>query len=379
MVKVNVKPKREKSAVGDSRDDHLVKVVTHPSSTVPTSVIVDPIQNQQEEECSETIETELIEPVEPKPPAQGRTFLDALSAYRFRKVFSIEDDRESEIIEWSSPHTPPRNPKKRRFNWKKTWLQIVLSIVGATVLGSIMGVSVLSLFFSEEKRSTNSIDSHLTPKSDSKQETPVQGDPNHFPELPFILMETGGYGDASAAQKGVFELRAKGFASVLSFANPDRIFVGMTIDEKQAGQLSNFLKQKGIPVSSKKVQSSQKETKKQIDSSLQSFIHLGNEMVQEMTPLTVAQLTSSKEPPPFPFKAEYLEKHRKLLTDGQAIATSLPQTSKNYLSEMIRGIDQSVQAAEEAQKNPNTALLWMIQEGLVRYSTSYQQLIESFQ
>ncbi|SFX10293.1 hypothetical protein SAMN04487866_101535 [Thermoactinomyces sp. DSM 45891] len=376
MVKVNVKPKREKSAVNDSRDDHLVKVATHPPSTGPTSVTVELIQNEEEKRTPD------IEPVESKSPAQGRTFLDALSAYRFRKVFSIEDDREAEIIEWSSPHTPPRNSKKRKFNWKKTWLQVVLSIVGATILGSIMGVSVLSLFFSgdSQKRPTNSIDSHLTPKSDSKQETPVQGDPNHFPEMPFILMETGGYGDASAAQKAVFELRSKGFASVLSFTNPDRILVGMTIDEKQAGQLSHFLKQKGIPVSSKKIQSSQKETKKQIDSSLQSFIHLGNEMVQEMTPLTVAQLTSSKEPPPpFPFKAEYLEKHRKLLTDGQAIASSLPQTSKNYLSEMIRGIDQSVQAAEEAQKNPNPALLWMIQEGLVRYSTSYQQLIESFQ
>ncbi|TCP68564.1 hypothetical protein [Baia soyae] len=374
MVKINVKPKREES-VGDSLDDNFVKVVTHTPSNGSTFVTVEPIQSEEEEITPE------IEPVEPTSTSQGRTFLDALSAYRFRKVFSIEDDREAEIIEWSSPHTPSRKPNKRKFNWKKTWLQIVLSIVGATVLGSIMGISVLSLFFSgdSQKRPTNSIDSHLIPQNDSKQETPVQGDPNHFPELPVVLMETGSYGDASAAQKGVFELRAKGFASVLSFTSPDRIFVGMTIDEKQAGQLSNFLKQKGVPVSSKKVQSSQKETKKQIDSKLQSFIQLGNEMVQEMTPLTVSQLTSSKEPPPFPFKAEYLEKHRKLLTDGQEIANSLPQTSKNYLSEMIRGIDQSVQAAGEAQKNPNTALLGMIQEGLIRYSTSYQQLIESFQ
>lgn len=380
MVKVNITSKREQPVHElTENQNHEKKVSEHGFQSLSSSRInvpKRPIEDRIGQE-SDTITS----------TSRGRTFLDALGEYQFRKVFSIEDERETEIIEWSSPNNPFQKRKKPSFNWRKTWLQILFSTVGAIVLGSIMGISVLSLFFAEDSknRPKNTIDSHLATLPHAmpetpKQETPVNSEnPNGFPILPFILMETGSYGDPSAAQKGVFDLRAKGFASVLSFTHPDRIFVGISLDAKQAGQLANSLKQKGIPVVQRKIQVPKKGNQIQLDPSLQSFIQLGNQIVRDMTPITVSQLTNSEEPSSFPFESSYLEKHQKFVTESQMIATSLPQTSKNYLSEMVRGIDQAVQAAEEAQKNPNTALLGMIQEGLIRYSAAYQQFIESFQ
>lgn len=379
MVKVNITSKREQSAQAatENQNHDLKKVSRH---SFESSISFE--RNKSNQSFLKSIDQESNSATTPT----GRTFLDALGEYRFRKVFSIEDDRETEIIEWSSPNNPFQKRRKQSFNWKKTWLQILFSTIGALVLGSIMGISVLSLFFAEDSKnhSKNTIDSHLATLPRTNPEAPRQGgapvaveNPNGFPILPVILMETGSYGDSSAAQKGVFDLRAKGFASVLSFTHPDRIFVGITLDDKQAGLLATSLKQKGIPVVQRKIMLSKQGSQKQIDPSLQSFIQLGNQIVQDMTPTTVSQLTSSNEPSPFPFDASYLEKHRKFVTESQVIATTLPQTAKNYLSEMVRGIDQAVQAAEEAHKNPNTALLGMIQEGLIRYSTSYQQLIES--
>lgn len=371
MVKVNISSKKHR----EEKQQEAAQVISKPNpSFIDESVdkMNKPTHTHMNKESTTTLEYN-----------QPNSFMDAVGQYQFRKVFTLEDNRDQEVIEWSSPNNPfQRKHRSKGLSWKKTGLQILLSSIGAIILGSIMGISVLSIFFNEDNQtSKNSIDSHLV-KGDSKsnQDSPTHVSSNTdqvLPPMRVYLLQTGNYMNKEDAQKAVYQFREKGLAAVLSDQSPYQIYLGMSLDAKQANQLVEKMKIDGIVVNPKEINIT---TKNELSDSLQSLngvVTIGNQIVQTLTPATVSQLTSTEELKPFPFSLEYLEKHRRFVSESQSVMANMPSSAKESLSEMVRGIDQAIQGAEEAQKNPNSALLGLIQEGLIRYSTSYQQLIQN--
>ncbi|WP_165875722.1 SPOR domain-containing protein [Hazenella coriacea] len=319
-----------------------------------------------------------------------KDFTDAKEHYQFKKVFQMDDSMNKEVIEWASPHNPfSKQRRKQRKPNASGAVQLLIAIGGAIIVGTIMGFSILSLFFSDDSsHSDRSIDAHLPPKQVTKtnQESPgtstrVKTGKLVFPELKTVMIQAGNFSEKTGAQKTVQTYRTQGLAAVMSEQSPYRIFLGMGLSRDEALKLSAIYQEKDIPVYLKELNISGAtpslpyEVSVQLPQALQQgnriFIELGQASVQEI------QVRSQQAQTPFKFKEEWLEQHKKFVTEIQMVENLLPVEAQESLTGMSRALDQAIQSGQEAKNNPSQALLWQIQEGLVRYAISYDQLVKS--
>lgn len=243
---------------------------------------------------------------------------------------------------------------------------MVLSIIGAIMVGVIMGASILSIFFTNEPTySKNSIDSHLYfPQKNEHQAT-------HQP-LKVYRLQAGIFQHQAGAEKKMLALRKQGFAAVMSNQAPYRIYLGVSVDQKGAIALAKDYQEKGIKVYIKE------ETipvQKQIDQALLSSIFQRSRWIfQELSQLSVQGISRqdqvSLQPSP-----KLSEEYQRLLEETQKLGNQLSKEDKEKWSKMIQALDQAVHSVNEAKLHPNSALMWKIQEGLVRYINNYEQLV----
>lgn len=328
---------------------------------------------------------------EPKKEVEkpARTFQEAAKRYSFQKVFSLEDWKQEDIIEWSSSNNPFRKEETQKP--QKPWWHFLLSIVGAIAVGCIMGFSILEIFFQEPKKvSTVSIDSHLTKPSPNLKLTPPspiqKKKPAHetkwaLPSLPVVLLQVGKYDDKSQAQKTVQTYRTEGLAAFLSNSSPYQIYLGVGSTRDDALKLTQIIRQKEIEVTLKDFPIEGKglgEKGKGVSQELIAAIQSGHELFQELAKLTVeAMPTDGSQVSTFAQGKDFLSRQQAFVTKVQEVNGKLPKESQQALMEMTRAVDLMVQSSTAAQKSPNTALLWQIQEGLLRYAFSYEKLLHT--
>lgn len=65
-----------------------------------------------------------------------------------------------------------------------------------------------------------------------------------------------------------------------------------------------------------------------------------------------------------------------MVQEAPKMKKALPANAQASLDNMVRALDQAVRSGQDLGNNPNPALLWQVQEGLVRYALSYEELLD---
>jgi stage II sporulation protein B len=289
--------------------------------------------------------------------------------------FPIEEDKR-DVIDWSSPGKPFAREKKDQ----QTFVHLFISIAGALLVGTVMGFSVLTLFFSDRPNSNhNSIDAHLQRQTEKKpsvqnpaEQNPVSSIPESMslPSLQVSFLQAGNYQSKSSATKVAEQYRTKGFAAVMSDQAPFRIFLGVAANKANAQQLSKRYAAKGITVYVKTQTLAGKGPKME---GLLETLSIGNQLYSQLEAISVKSITKSKK---IQIPNNLKEKQVAFMKANQK-SNAYPTETRAAMMELARGLDQAVQGAIELSKHQNATLGWFIQEGLVRYTTGYEHLLYS--
>lgn len=376
-AKITIRPQKEGLKVVVQS-----KEAKHPNIDKPTGLSMDNLKN------SKGAAGLRENPVREKEE-KVKSFMDAAAKYQFQKVFQAEEPPRTHVIEWSSPNNPffPKRKPGRKPSSSDV-VQLLLSIGGAVLVGTIMGISVLNLFFSDDPaHSSRSIDDHLPGpiKTEVKKESASSAVNASIPlpSLHAVMLQVGNFSEKEGAEQMVQSYRTRGLAAVMSEQAPYRIFLGMGINRDDALKLTAIYQKQDIHVYLKdlNIQGNTSALKGEQAAELPAIIQTGHQIFQRLGKISVKNIHADPAvvPTSFEIDSEILEQHRKFVTACQAIEASLPRKAGESLAEMTRAIDQAVQSGQEAKKNPNQALLWQMQEGLVRYASSYEQLVQTLQ
>ncbi|MEW9034015.1 MAG: hypothetical protein AB2404_15065, partial [Planifilum fimeticola] len=307
-----------------------------------------------------------------------------LSPANRRRVGSANSE-----IHWGVSRSPFSKKRVKRPGYVKGGRQpmgtVLLSVGAALVLGTIMGFSVISLFFSDDPAlSPRSIDSHLernpSPEGDtasSKEQESVFS----LADLNAVLLQGGSFAEKERAQQVIQSHRSKGRAGVMTDASPHRIFLGVAKNRDDALKLSVTYQKENVDVYLKdlKVKGDRvrlsKGTLQAVEQDLPRFVEDGHRIFQTLAASTTAFLGGSSSSFSDPKQLE--EVHRRMMDAGARLEKQLPSGARPHLQDLMMAADQAVQSAREASRNPNAALVWQTQEGLVRYALAYEALISS--
>lgn len=342
-----------------------------------------PVANKPKHDCSVRAET--------KPLLKQKTVARKSSWERWLQVknltssnkWSWEKD-EKRVIQWASPNNPfhhKRTGKKKRFS--SAW-QMIFSAGAALAIGTIMGLSVLNLFFNDNATySSRSIDSHLKQPADvgEKEKTAheTSGSAQSLPPLQTVMLQAGSYEEKAGAEKAVNQYRVKGLAAVMSEQAPYRIYLGLAPNRDLALKLSAIYQEQDVSVYLKDFHlKGEVALAPEVNRSLQDTLEQGNNLVQQLSSLSAGAIQGTKEQGtslnvPGNLSAEF----QNFVVQMQSVKEKLPSDSKEPVDRMIQAMDQAVQSGNAAQKSPSQALLWQMQEGLIRYSVAYERLIQS--
>ncbi|SFS95890.1 hypothetical protein [Marininema halotolerans] len=292
-------------------------------------------------------------------------------------------------IEWGSPYS-----RKRTSSGKRGKGALALSVGAAVVIGTLMGVVILSLFFPNEKSpTTGTIDSHVrtVPSQPKEAQTPNQTSSKPpakkaeatmtLPKLEAVLIQRGIFKQKSGASKTVMTQRTQGLAAVMTDEAPYHIYQAVAQDQKSAKELAASLKTKGGDLAYKAIKINQsipvpKERSTNWKKSLPLAIKEGNHIFQIMVTTTTKGVSSNASPTHFKeSRTQVNEAYTRFTKVRGDVEKELPTSLKTEWSEMVRGMDLVVQSSQT--DTPNRAMFWQMQEGLVRYVLAYQKFVEA--
>lgn len=262
---------------------------------------------------------------------------------------------------------------------------VLLSVGAALVLGTIMGFSVLSLFFSDDPAlSPRSIDSHLERTRSVENEPAAKGQESilYLADLHAVLLQGGSFAEKERAQQAIQSHRSKGRAAVMTDASPHRIYLGVAINRDDALKLSVTYQKEKVDVYLKDLNAKgdrvrlAEETLRAVKQDLPRFVEDGHRIFHTLAESTTSFLGGSPSTG-FPDPSNLAEVHRRMMDAGTRLDKQLPAAVRPHLQNMMMAADQAVHSAREANQNPSAALIWQTQEGLVRYALAYEALLAS--
>jgi hypothetical protein len=325
-----------------------------------------------------------------QPVGEGRERKDSVEKERFpspvgRRQVGIPDSE----IHWGVSRSPFSSMRAKRPGYAKRNRQpmgtVLLSVGAALVLGTIMGFSVLNLFFSDDPvLSPRSIDSHLERNPAPENESGPKQQQTVLPlaDLNAVLLQGGSFSEKGRAQQTIQSHRSKGRAAVMTDASPHRIYLGVANNRDDALKLSvTYQKDKvdvylrDLSVQGDRVRLS-RETTEAVKQDLTRFVEDGHQIFQTLAGTTTSYLGSSSSSR-FPDPSGLVEVHRRMMDAGTRLEKQLPSGARPHLQGMMVAADQAVQSAREAGQNPSAPLVWQTQEGLVRYALAYEALVSA--
>ncbi|SFJ41951.1 hypothetical protein [Thermoflavimicrobium dichotomicum] len=297
----------------------------------------------------------------------------------WQNLFQPRLGQEQQGIGWNSPRQPFFKHKKVKI--PQPVIRLLASISGAVIVGLIMGGALLQLFFSDPSTRLSSIDSHLPKPSPSVSNSSTATESYSLPALHVVMLQAGNFQDKQGAKEKLTAYRTQGIMAVMSERAPYRIFLGVGFSNDEALKLSTMYGKKEVDVYLKEWKVggevfSEPQAKKWIQTELVSALKAGNQLVKQLGNISVQKMKPHlKQEDVFALNTETFAEYQKWVTQVQLLESKVPPAAKEALSEMIRGLDQAIQSGGAAEKNLSQALLWQIQEGLVRYIIGYDRLI----
>ncbi len=291
--------------------------------------------------------------------------------------------KKKRVVEWASPNNPFKHRRTGAKNNSRIW-QIILSVLAALIIGTVMGFSVLNLFFAENStHSSRSIDDHLqlpspaAEKRDQVHETTASSQP--LPALQAVMLQAGNFSEKAGAEKMVKEYRAKGLAAVMSEQAPYRIYLGLAPNRDLALKLSAIYHKQDVSVYLKDVQlNGETSLEPEIYTPVNRALKLGNGLFQKLSAQSAQTIgaTASDKAQSFEITEELTKDYQQFVVQTQPAKNHLPAEARQALDRMIQSLDQAVQSETAFSKKPSQALLWQMQEGLARYLAAYEQLLQ---
>lgn len=298
--------------------------------------------------------------------------------------------RDQEIIQWGSPGSPFFHPpKKKSFKFRSSWMQIVISIVGAILVGTVLGFSVLHLFFSDNPlHSTRSIDDHLpvpSDKSNGNQPNQTGMEPTKrysLPVLHVVMLQAGNFKEKTGAMKAVQNIRTKGMAAAMTEQSPFRIYAGVAKSRDEALKLSTYYQNEDISVFLKDVQlGGEIETTSSTIASFSPFFEKAHQLCEQLSASTVKHLgkKGAESVSAGFFQQGWLETYTEMVQEAKKMKEGLPTKAQANLDQMVGALDQAIKDGQKLEKNSDPALLWKVQEGLIRYTLFYEAFLQEVQ
>ncbi|MDR6226427.1 hypothetical protein [Desmospora profundinema] len=296
-------------------------------------------------------------------------------------------EEEEESVEWGKPYSRKELPDK------KTVGSVVLSIAGAVLLGTLMGFLVLSLFFSgESDNSPRSIDSHLQSESGETESSQPHSEEQQeegaatiqLPALTGVMVQGGTYREKKGAEEAVRQIRGEGWAAVMTVNSPYRLLLGVGINQEDSAALSAMykendqtviLKEHHVEESTVPISDKNKET---MEKRVASLVKEGHQIYTLMAQRTSQGLVSGERSlEPVWDQVEKSSEKVSAMADGAE--GDLPEKAKDPFTQMVQALDQVVQSGKANVNNPEEAMLWQIQEGLIRYALAYENFVTALQ
>lgn len=283
---------------------------------------------------------------------------------------SVPKATNTNEVQWNSTinRSKPLN-NERKIDWVKL-APIIGAVIGAILIGSILGFSILSLFSDSEVRSQNSIDSHLPLK-------PVHGHSNQYElskviPLNAFVMQAGHYKSKKKATEVARNYRAKGLSAVVSGEKSFRVLLGVATSQQQGRKLATTYQKKGVHVFVK--QWNFQAQKPVFSAEAITVINAGHQLFRSLSDHSTKHL-GAKADKKVEFNDE-LNQYHHLMNQYQEGWKRLKPHERTAILEMIRSLDLTVQSSIEVEKHMTTPLLLQMQEGLVRYIMAYKRLVE---
>ncbi|MGF7086988.1 acyl-CoA-binding protein [Kroppenstedtia sanguinis] len=313
--------------------------------------------------------------------------------------WALREVEEGDPIGWGSPYSG-RRPRKGGED--KRLRSILVAVSSAVLLGILMGGLILNLFFSEEPDlSTRSIDSHMRrgpvdAEESRAQESKAQVEEKkqaskkkssakslQLPVLQAVLVQGGNFKEKAGALETVRKYRSEGWAAVTTEDPPYRIYHGVGLDREASRKLTEVLEKKDSKTYVKSVQLGKGAIPRSSipDShgkNLVTWLNHGHQVFQLLGKKTAEGLVSEKKEVSLePVWSEVLQHYNRLVQTAPQLEKGIPAKAKPQLVQMVRGMDQVVQSGQTNPKQLESAMLWQMQEGLIRYALAYEKFVEA--
>ncbi|WP_058302218.1 hypothetical protein [Gorillibacterium timonense] len=288
-------------------------------------------------------------------------------------------------------------PEGRRTNRRSLgWLKVAGSLLGALVLGGMLGYYVLTLFNGSSTADTktptdgsgtsivqsNQGDNGNAAGADSTgsgEAAPVTAEANiTLPEQAFVLLQNGKFSSAEAAAAAAGALDDSGYAAATEPGDFYFVYAGIASDRESARTLEEKLKANQFEVYAKefKLPAVSRVEWSGDTLPLQNYLEETNRLTKIMAGITLVHL---EEDSVTPLDAESLSSikkaHQAWTEQASAVKGEAPASVKTLLQKMDNAINTAEKSLEAYVKNPSASLLNQAQSNLIQCLLAQKQLL----
>ncbi|WP_018752350.1 SPOR domain-containing protein [Paenibacillus sanguinis] len=304
---------------------------------------------------------------------------------RERLDLSPEEDEQ----EWREPHYSRPN--------RTSWWKVAGSLTGAIVTGALFGFVVLSLFNQEmplpvpipglgtEAAQTKTGNDTVLPvmgaiddESDKASGDTLPQIRVNLPEQTYYFLQYGVFSSANGVELAQEELRAAGVAAARDTVDEKRVYAGVSTDREQSKLLSGQLKAAGVHLILHEIALPQaiNIAFSGNPNDLETFMEHSGELTALLSSTSASLLTDTEQKP---LRAEdrlLLEQQHQLWTESvSAIRGKWSEEQSLHISEMEKAMNGAIEAMGEYDKSGAKALLWEVQNDMMRFILAEQALV----
>lgn len=278
---------------------------------------------------------------------------------------------------------------------KNSWWKMAGSVTGAIVTGALFGFVVLSIFNQEITLPIPGINVPKQSAAGQSTDIPVmgqiieeeQGDASPkervniaLPSGSYYFLQYGVFSTAQGVELAQKELQSSGIAAARDTVDAKRVYAGVSVDREQAKLLSSQLKSAGvnlilheISLPASAMMEYEGDTKP-----LEQYLAKSAELVELLSTFSAARL-SEVDPGPQSANeiAELSQKHQQWTESAAAVRGNISANSETMTGTMEKAMNSAIEALSEYNKKPSKSLLWEVQDQLMHFILSEQELLHS--
>ncbi|WP_240414381.1 SPOR domain-containing protein [Paenibacillus periandrae] len=311
----------------------------------------------------------------------------------------------------------PEETFYRRRKTAASWFKVAASVVGAVATGAAFGFLVLSMFSQDSGTNKTNVAVPTAANVTANNAAPAKAAPTdqavavsgavtpsntagkaadpagsiaasasissgalavvNVPAKTLTFLQSGVFSTSQGAAAAQSELKKKGLAAVSDVGEKFPVYVGMASNRDEASRLAQQFQQKNIDVIIKNVDmpalSKIKWTGKSTDN-VAAFITQGDNLVQQIAPLTVSHLTEAKLTGMDASQVQSVKTaHQAWLGMTSGVNEGLSEEGKAAVAKISSAMNAAVTSLDEYRKSPSAATLWQTQNAILQAALAQKE------